>query len=150
MIPCFRFACFCLLMLTTLLSCEKKSSNKVKISIKLDSSKNARIDVVTTNLLDLDTLLLATSTLDSNGSGNIELDITSPVLAVVQSSDRFMPVYISPGDELVITAGSDKKGIHYAGDGASVSCQTINTLLILRITPSSSQEWTLCRKRRKP
>lgn len=118
-----RFSCFSLIILTCFLSCEKKSTNKVRISVKLDSSKNARIDVVTHNLLNMDTLLLATSTLDSNGTGTIELDIASPVFAVVESSNQFIPVYISPGDKLVITPDSNKtkKSIHYAGDGASVN-----------------------------
>lgn len=74
----FRLACFCLLTLAGLLGCDKKDTHKVKITVKIDSAKNARVDIATYNLLDLDTMLLASSTLDSTGSGSLEMEIAGP------------------------------------------------------------------------
>ncbi|WP_051350456.1 TlpA family protein disulfide reductase [Dyadobacter alkalitolerans] len=112
-----------LILLTSLWSCDKKNSNHVTISIKLDSAKNARVDFVTNNMLSLDTLLLATSTLDSTGSGKIEVDIAGPLFAVVTSAGQYIPLYVNPGDDIVIEpdSGKSRKNVNYAGDGSTVN-----------------------------
>lgn len=117
----FKISFFSLLVYLSLLGCEKKKSDQVKIDVKLDNAANAEVELVTINLLTLDNIALATCKLDSAGKGQFEFPLDLPVFAFVKQGDIYSALFISPGDEQMIVADSSKNGkdFKYSGSGAS-------------------------------
>ena len=115
--------CILILSVLTLFSaCEKKDPKRVKLTVQLLKAKNARIDFVSNNMLNGDSILLYTSTLDSTGSGIIEFTLDQPVFTTIQCADQYYPLYLTPGDDLKVEPDTSKKGlgVRFTGDGASI------------------------------
>ncbi|KQS31013.1 hypothetical protein [Dyadobacter sp. Leaf189] len=120
-----------LVCIVTLLfaGCAKKDDRKVKITFRLNKAKGAGAVLVTYNMLNLDTLVLGKSTLDSNGFGVIETKIEKPVFGHVYLQDQYIPLYLKAGDEIVFEADTSTTGdgVKVVGDGAAVSRFIRNT-----------------------
>lgn len=114
--------------------CTKKDSGKVKITFRLNKAKGAHTDLVTYNMLNLDTLLLGKSTLDSNGFGVIETTIEKPVFGHIYVQDKYIPLYLKAGDEFVLGEDTSKTGdgIKLTGDGSPVNGFLKNTQKMAR------------------
>ncbi|MCE6991932.1 TlpA disulfide reductase family protein [Dyadobacter sp. CY323] len=114
--------CLTLFIFSALSACEKKDPKHVKLTVQLNKAKNARIDIVSNNMLNGDSILLATSTLDSTGSGIIEFALEKPIFTTIQCADQYYQLYLTPGDELKVEPDTSKTGdgVRYTGDGASV------------------------------
>jgi thiol-disulfide isomerase/thioredoxin len=110
LISIFAFACQ-----------DKKETGKVKISVKLIEGKGAKLDLVTTNILSLDTTLLATATADTAGRAIIEVALDRPMFASIQGNKQYIQLLLTPGDVIDIEPDTSKTGggIKYTGDGAS-------------------------------
>jgi thiol-disulfide isomerase/thioredoxin len=105
------------------LSChDRKDSQKVKISVKLIKGKGAKVDLVTNNILDLDTILLASTKADTAGKAVFELALNRPVFAVIQGNNQYIQLLLTPGDVIDIEPDTSKtgSGMKFTGDAASV------------------------------
>lgn len=114
-----KFSLFSLLICLVYTGCQKKATDKVSVTVKLDSAAHAKLDLVGFNLLNLDDVVLASAKLDSAGKGQFALTLNSPTFALVKHNDAYIPVFLSPGDAQTVTiAHADKiKTPAYSGDG---------------------------------
>ncbi|WP_051663911.1 TlpA family protein disulfide reductase [Dyadobacter crusticola] len=125
------FVCIAALLFA---GCAKKDDKKVKVTFRLNKAKGAGAVLVTYNMLNLDTLLLGKSTLDSNGFGIIETTIEKPVFGHVYLQDQYIPLYIKAGDEIVLETDTSETGggIKVTGAGSALSGFIRNTQKIAR------------------
>lgn len=100
--------------------CVKEEDRSVKISLVKLKDKNGRVDLTATDVLNLDTLLLATTTSDSSGNAFLSLSLDKPLFAQLRSGDQFVQLFLSPGDELSIAYDTNKtdSGLHFTGSSA--------------------------------
>ena len=114
---------FCLVLVVSFAACDKKKSSSVKVMVRMSDASNARVDLTTPNMLSMDTILLATAKFDSVGFATLEFDLETPVFATIGCSERYIPIYIRPGDQLEITADSSSKRVPvvFTGDESSVN-----------------------------
>jgi PBP1b-binding outer membrane lipoprotein LpoB len=103
--------------------CAKKDNGKVKITFRLNKVKGIGATLVTYNMLNLDTLLLGKSTLDSNGYGVIETAIEKPLFGHINVQDKYIPLYLKAGDEIIVDSDTSKTGdgVKLSGDGSAVN-----------------------------
>ncbi|MEO6282354.1 MAG: TlpA disulfide reductase family protein [Dyadobacter sp.] len=111
LISVFAFACH-----------DQKDTGKVKISVKLHNGKGAKVDLISSNILSFDTIMLGSVNADTAGRAFIEIALDQPVFANIQSNDEYIQLLLIPGDIINIEPDSSKKpgGLRSTGDGATV------------------------------
>jgi thiol-disulfide isomerase/thioredoxin len=105
-------------------ACQNKAdTGKVKISLKLSKWKGAKLDLTTYNLLSIDTILLASTKVDSAGRALIELAVDQPHFAYIHVDNQYIQLFLTPGDVVDIEPDTSNTGggMKFTGDGASAN-----------------------------
>ncbi|WP_215232261.1 TlpA family protein disulfide reductase [Dyadobacter linearis] len=123
MLHLFKISVLSLLLYLGLSGCEKKDLNRVTIVAKLDSAANLELELITFNILNLDEVVLTKAKFDSTGTGEFELSVDHPVFVYVDQKKSLVPLFISPGDNLMVTTmkGKTKRSVTYSGEGAIIN-----------------------------
>ena len=106
-----------------LVACDQKKDNLVKISIHHRKAAGDTVKILTTNMINLDTIELSRVILDSAGKGISEFELDEPVFATATAGHLGAGFFISPGDEQAIVPSKPgaKLSISYEGDGAVIN-----------------------------
>lgn len=120
-------------ILFQLVGCNQKENKSVKISIHHRKAAGDTVKILTTNMINLDTIELGRVILDSAGKGVAEFELDEPVFASATAGHLGTGFFISPGDEQVIVPSKPgaKLSISYEGDGAVIN-QFINEAYQIR------------------
>jgi hypothetical protein len=90
-------------------ACQRKEdTGKVKISVKLIKGKDTKVELVTNNLLSMDTILLASAKADTAGRALIEIALDKPIFANIQTDNQCIKLFLTPGDVIDIEPGKRK------------------------------------------
>lgn len=106
-----------------LVGCNQKENKSVEISIHHRKAAGDTVKILTTNMVNLDTIELGRVILDSAGKGVAEFMLEAPVFAGADAGHLATGMFISPGDELAIVPSKqgEKLSITFEGDGAAVN-----------------------------
>ncbi|MBO9611603.1 MAG: redoxin family protein [Dyadobacter sp.] len=115
------FFLFFITIIFQLVGCNQKKNKSVKISIHHHKAAGDTLKILTTNMVNLDTIELGRLILDSAGKGVSEFELDAPVFASATAGHLATSFFISPGDELAILPSKPgaKFSIGYEGDGAA-------------------------------